>query len=141
VSRQSKPIRVPVIQKYPNSDQTLGLLTVGVDGGWSLKLPEYLTQDPRSNYRKQRFIDALQTHLHTIMYAWHKCEIHQVEVKLHKKVRPRYHLTLADNLPLGKAVRIVSDSMELIEFHHEQIVRLNQSRNQESLVEKRKPLS
>jgi hypothetical protein len=49
--------------------------------------------------------------------------------KLRKKMRPRYHTTLADNLPFGKAVRIHPDSMELIELHHEQIVRLNQSRS------------
>jgi hypothetical protein len=45
VSRQSKTVRVPVIQKYPNSDQTLGLWTVDIDGGWYLKLPR---TSPRS---------------------------------------------------------------------------------------------
>jgi hypothetical protein len=55
-ARQSKTVLVHVIQKYPKSGQTLGLWTVGMDGGWSLKLPKYLTQESRSYYRKQRFI-------------------------------------------------------------------------------------
>jgi hypothetical protein len=49
VSRQSKTKTVRVIQKYPNSDQT-----VGIDDGWSLKLPENITKEFWSNYRKQR---------------------------------------------------------------------------------------
>jgi hypothetical protein len=68
VSRQSKMVRVPVIQKYSNSDQILGLGTVGIDGGWSLKLPEHLTQESRGNNGKQRFVDAPQTHLYTVVY-------------------------------------------------------------------------
>jgi hypothetical protein len=88
------------------------------------------TWDPHQGYIIQRFIDA---HLHIVVYPWHKC--HQV-VELRKKVRPPYQHqpTLTDSLLFRKAVLIVPDSKELFEFHHEQIVRLNQSQNQEPLV-------
>jgi hypothetical protein len=92
-------VRVPVTQEYPKSDKT-----VGIDSGWSLKLPVHLIQESRSNYRKKRFIDAPQTHLHTVAYPWHKCQ--QVKVELYKKVRPRYQPTLTDNLPFDGVLRV-----------------------------------
>jgi glucose-6-phosphate-specific signal transduction histidine kinase len=61
-------------------------------------------------------------------------KIHQVEEELLKKVRPRHNPTLTDNLPFEKAVCIVLDLMDFFEFHHTQIVRLNNNRNQELLV-------
>jgi hypothetical protein len=45
--------------------------------------------------------DASQTHLHNVVYLWHKCQIHQVEVELCKKVRPWHQPSLTDNLPFG----------------------------------------
>jgi hypothetical protein len=86
VTMQSKTVRVPVIQKFPNPTKPV------------------FTQESRSNYRKQLFIDAPQTHLHTVVYVGHKCKIPQVQVELRNKVRPRYNLTLTDNRSFGKTV-------------------------------------
>jgi hypothetical protein len=64
-----------------------------------------------------------------------------MKVEIHKKIRSRYHPTLTNNFPFGKAARSISDSMEFLESHHEQLVGLIQSRNQEPRVEKRNSLS
>jgi hypothetical protein len=134
VSRQSKTLLVPDIQKYPKSYQTLSLWTVvGIDGSCFLKHPEHLTQEFRGNSDSSMPFKPICTLLCYVSLA-QMSKIHQVEEELLKKVRPRHNPTLTDNLPFEKAVCIVLDLMDFFEFHHTQIVRLNNNRNQELLV-------